>query len=271
MLLAAMCATVTHMSAQIVPVNEGRTTIEVEAEARDFNGDEGNADGGMYAHVYANHNFLYSKTTKAGIEGRYEYNSSGLHYFRLAAKGMHTFKLNNGRPLVVNANIYGEASDHGIEYFDGYLMGAYMYKVGKQQQNGIGAVILLHNPMGVPCVPIYIFNKTFDSQWSLNFLTYIASLNYDINSNMRISGGYAMSSQRFWLGKDDNICMANRSIFTPQVAFRWFPCPTLSLTASTGYRITMTDKLYTRHGGDEIANMKKGAGPFISARAVLSL
>lgn len=243
----------------------------MEAEARDNNGTNGNVDGGFYTHVYANHNFIYSQETKVGVEGRYEYNSSDVHYFRLAAKGMHTFKLNNGRPIVVNANIYGEASDHGVEYFDGYLMGAYMYKTERTQQNGVGAIILLHNPMGVPCVPIYIFNKTFDKQWSLNFLTYVASLNYDANSKLRISGGYAMSSQRFWVGSSDNLYMANRSLFTPQVAVRWKPVNCLSLVASAGYRITMTDKLYTRHGGDELYKMDKSSGPFISARAVISL
>lgn len=261
----------TFIKAQIVPAPEGKTTIEAEAELRGTQDVEDAVDGEMYAHLYASHNFIYSHSQKLGIEGRYEYNSSNLHYFRLAVKGNKNFKLSNGHPIVVNANIYGEASNHGVEYFDGYITCAYMYQTTPKQQQGVGIVALIHNPSGIPCVPIYFFNKTFDNRWSFNFLTYLASLNCDLNKKVRFSGGYAMSSQRFWVEDEGQVRMVNRALFTPQLAFRWKPLPDVSFIASAGYRVTVVDDVYTRHGGDKLYKAKKGAAPFILARAVISL
>lgn len=270
-LVACGLLSATSTKAQIVPTPDGKTMIEVEAECRGTKNVTDAVDGEMYAHLYASHNFLYSDSQKLGIEGRYEYNSCDLHYFRLGAKGNKVFKLANGRPIVVNANIYGEASNHGTEYFDGHVMGAYMYQMTRSQQQGVGVVALLHNPSGIPCVPIYFFNKTFDTRWSFNFLTYLASLNCDFNKKVRISGGYSMSSQRYWIESDGNVRMVNRALFTPQVAFRWKALPYVSLIASAGCRITLTDYIYTRHGGDKLYECKKGAVPFIMARAQVVL
>ena len=260
-----------YVKAQIVSAPDGKTQIEAEAEYRGTKNVDDAVDGNIYAHLYASHNFLYSNEQKLGLEGRYEYNNSNLHYFRLAAKGNKSFKMSNGRPIIVNANIYGEASNHGVEYFDGHIMGAYMYQMTRTQQQGVGIVALLHNPSGVPCVPIYFFNKTFDAHWSFNFLTYLASLNYDFNSKVRLSGGYAMSSQRYWMENDGTVSMGNRALFTPQVAFRWKPLTHVSFVVSAGCRVAMTDDVYTRHGGNKIYECKKGAVPFILARAVVNV
>lgn len=90
-----------YVKAQIVSAPDGKTQIEAEAEYRGTKNVDDAVDGNIYAHLYASHNFLYSNEQKLGLEGRYEYNNSNLHYFRLAAKGNKSFKMSNGRPIIV--------------------------------------------------------------------------------------------------------------------------------------------------------------------------
>lgn len=257
-------------TAQIVSLNTTKTKIEVEGEARGGTHHEENADGHGYARLYAKHNFLFTKTSRIGIEGRYEANNGDNHYFRFEGNVAHTFKIKT-KSLSVACSLHGEASTYAVERFDGHITGIYSYKMNKQQQQGVGVTVLLNNPSGVPLVPMFMFNKQFNQQWSLNFMTYLASLNYDINKKFRLSGGYNMFSENNWIGDKHQRYYANRSYFSPQLSFQWKATQQLTISTQAGYRIPMSCKLYTKSGSRKIGELEKVYSPFCSVRATFHI
>lgn len=257
--------------AQIVPSYNERTIVELEGEARGGSPKEHpNTDGHGYAHAYALHNFIYTTTTKLGIDGRYEVNNGDNHYFRFGPRGSHTFRLKNSHPLSLSAFIYGEASNHAVERVDGFITGVYGFDISKNQQEGIGLIVMLNNPQSVPCVPIYIFHHTFNKQWSVNFLTYVASVNYDYNSRLRFSAGYNMFTEKNWLSLDNKRYCINKSYFSPQMAMQWKVSPIFKLSANLGYRMPISSKMYNRSGSHKVKDLKKYSAPFVSVRATVA-
>lgn len=260
-----------HAKAQIVPSYTEKTIIELEGEARGGSPKEHpNTDGHGYAHVYTLHNFIYSNTTKLGIDGRYEVNNGDNHYFRFGPRGSHTFKLKNSHPLSLSANIYGEASNHAVERIDGFITGVYGFDISQNQQEGIGLIVLLNNPQSVPCVPIYIFHHIFNKQWSVNFMTYMASVNYDYNNRLRLSAGYNMFTEKNWLSLDHKRYYISKSYFSPQVAMQWKVSPRFKLSANMGYRMPINSIMYNRSGSHKVKKLKKYSAPFISVRATFA-
>lgn len=257
--------------AQIVPNYNEKSIIELEGEARGGSPKEHpNTDGHGYAHVYALHNFIYTGTTKLGIDGRYEVNNGDNHYFKFGPRGSHTFKLKNSHPLSLSANIYGEASTHAVERIDGFITGVYGFDIRQNQQQGIGLILLLNNPQSVPCVPIYIFHHTFNKQWSVNFLTYVASVNYDYNNRLRLSAGYNMFTEKNWLSLENKRYYISKSYFSPQVAMQWKVSPIFKLSANLGYRMPINSTMYNRSGSHKVKDLKKNSAPFVSVRATFA-
>ena len=262
--------TTLFINAQIISLNTTKTKIEIEGEARGGKHHEENADGHGYARFYAKHNFLFTKTSRIGIEGRYEANNGDNHYLRFEGNIAHTLKI-KARPLYVACSLYGEASTYAVERFDGHITGIYTYNMNNRQQQGVGVTILLNNPSGVPIVPMFVFNKQFNHRWSLNFMTYLATLNYDINKKIRLSGGYNMFTENNWIGNKNQRYYASRSYFSPQLSLQWKATWQLIISTQAGYRIPMSCKLYTKSGSRKIGELEKVYSPFCSVRATLHL
>ena len=264
LVVSTCCAT-----AQIVPILNNKTNLEIEAEARGgSHHNHPNTDGHGYAHIYAIHNFVYTPKTKVGVDLRYEANNGDNHYFRFGPRVSHTFTLSNSHPLSITGNIYGEASQYGVERVVGHISGIYGFGISQSQQQGIGLIVLINNPQGVPCVPIYVFNKTFNKQWSLNFLTYMASVNYDYNSKLRFFAGYSMMSEKYWLKHNHKRYMTSKSYFSPQIGLQWKPAKDIKLSANLGYRLQIYEgKVYNRTGSRKIGELKKNSAPFVTVRA----
>ncbi len=258
--------------AQIMNENNSRTTIEAQIESRPHSVDNDPTDGKIFGHVHANHNFIHSRATKFGINGRYEANNGGNAYFRFGLKGAQTFMLKNRKCIVVNANVYGEASPHAVEHIDGHAAGFYMYSLSMEKQAGIGLIALVNNPSRIPCVPIFMYRKQLTSKSRLDFATYLAAYSYDLSPKVRLSAGYTMHSDRFWLKTDDGKrCLDNKSLFTPQVALQWKPAKPLSVSISAGYGLVMNHKLYNSKGTHRVAELSKKSTPYFAARVSLNL
>lgn len=271
-LTLTICLFATTAWSQILPDNNCRLNIEAQVESRPHSVSEDASDGKVHGHVYATCNFLNDRTTKLGIDGRYEANNGGNAYFRFGPKFMHAFMLKNHKSIVLNANIYGEASQHGVEHIDGHVVGFYMYSVSREKQAGVGLVALVNNPSRIPCVPIFMYRKQLSEKSRIDFLTYLASYSYDIRPQLRFSAGYAMSSCRYWVKSEDGTrYMDNKAYFTPEVVLQWNATTPLALGIYAGYAIPVTHKLYNTRGTEKIADLSKKSSPFIAARATLKL
>lgn len=258
--------TSTFVQAQINPVDNWKTSLEIETEARGGSVTAPpSADGHGYLSVKAVHHFLFTRTTELGVGCHYEANNKDNHYIRFGLKASHLFKLRNGGSVATTTQAYAEMSQHGIKHGDGYLAGMYMLKPKKQMQQGVGVIVMFSNPSDIPCVPVYMLYKSLNTGWSLNFMTYAASCNYDFNKKLRFSAGYAMNSKRNWVKQpaDGSVILISKALFTPQAAFQWKPLTNFVLTASAGYHIAVSHKLYNERGTDEIADLKKNNAPFI--------
>lgn len=267
-----LCMLATIGNAQIMNGNNSRTHIETQIESRPHSVDNDPADGKIFGHVYATHHFIFNRSTKLGLDGRYEANNGGNAYFRFGLKDTQAFMLKNRKCIVVNANIYGEASQHAVEHFDGHVAGFYMYSLSPEKQAGIGLIALVNNPSRIPCVPIFMYRKQLTPKSRLDFSTYLAAYSYDLTPKVRLSAGYTMHSNRFWIKTDDGTrCMDNKSMFTPQVALQWKPAKPLSVSIFAGYDLVMNHKLYNASGSHRIADLSKKSTPYFAARASLNL
>lgn len=258
--------------AQIMQENNSRTNIEAQLENRPHTVSDDPSDAKTYGHVYASHNFLFSRITRLGIEGRYEANDGDNTYYRLGPKYMHVFMLPDRKSIVLNANIYGEASQHGVEHLDGHIVGFYMYGLSLKKQEGIGLVALINNPSRIPCVPIFMYRSQLTPKSRFDFATYLASYSYDITPQLRFSAGYAIMPVRFWLKADDGArYMDSKALFTPKVVLQWKPVKPLAFGIYAGYGFTITHKLYNASGTHKVADLSKKHTPQFAARATLNL
>lgn len=270
-ILFTLCGVLLSTSAksQIMFDGNSRTIVEAEVENRPVIDDDDPTVGKTHGHAYLSHYFVFDKTQRLGIDGRYEANDGNNNYYRYSVKGMKTFLLSNHKPLIINASVYGEASDYGQEHIDGHLVGFYMYSMTQKKQAGVGLVVLLNNPSGIPCIPMFVMRKSLSATTSFNFATYLASITHTINDNLSLSAGYTMSSQRFWMKQEGVKYMDNKSIFSPLVVLQWQAHKGVYLGAYAGYRVQMTHKLYTADGKHKVAELGKKHTPFVSLRATV--
>lgn len=277
LLIAVLWGCIAH--AQIIPSNDARTKVTAEVEGRGGDCADNPANGHLYSKVSVSHNFLFTRTTKLGIEAHHAYNNSsyyddersyhGNHNYQFGVKGMHTLLLKNHKPLMLSANIYAQASQYGVEYVTGNVVGMYMYQISQTQQQGVGLVLLPNSPSHIYAVPIYVLRKTFDEQWSLQFMAYLASLDCKVSKELTVSMGYAMSGQSYWIKVDGEKYLDYQSVFSPQAQARWQPLQNLTLTAAAGYHVAMSHRLYTSRSTHKVADLTKISQPFVKAQAML--
>ena len=158
-----------------------------------------------------------------------------------------------------------------MEYIDGHVMVMYLFQVSRTQQQGIALIGLINSPSGIPCVPLYFIRKQYNDKLSLNFMTYLASINYKVKPTVTLEDGYSFTSlvtKRNWVrGADGKDYMINRNYFSPQVGILYQPCKTVMLSAHAGYRVCIRPKLFDKCAETKILELEKKGTPFITGKA----
>lgn len=125
-----------------------------------------------------------------GLNGNHSYGSFG---FTTTA-----FLPLFGKPLAILAIGNAEWSNHCFGRISGLVGGAYIFKLTKDTQFGVGILGMINTASKIPVFPVFIYRHRFNPRFAINVYGGLFGLEYRLNENNLITLGADLDVRSFY-------------------------------------------------------------------------
>ena len=125
-----------------------------------------------------------------GLNGNHSYGSFGF----TATGFLPLF----GKPLALLAIGNAEWSSHCFGRISGIVGGAYIFKLNKHTQFGVGILGMINTASKIPVFPIFIYRHRFNPQFAINIYGGLFGLEYKYSENNLITLGADLDVRSFY-------------------------------------------------------------------------
>ena len=238
---------------------------------------EGDIDSRVRALTSISYTFKVNRMISIGASSRYEYNNETLmglpkdivpwkddhHTYKGGLNAICTLPLWH-KPLIVFASASANASPWGIERFNGFAAAMLMLTTTKTTQLGLACIALINTTSKMPVIPFAFYRHMFSSQWTLNLTYPFFGMQFTPSPRHTLAAGFTVDTYNYWLHTDaatlPHTVFYRRSLVKTGLNYDFRISPNFTLTAQSGWEMTMKGGIYTSSGHRQLYEMNRPQG-----------